>query len=277
METLIGMDPNGVLTGVRLIFHSEPIVLIGLKDENYLEFIKQYPGKGIKQELSIGKEISMDAITGATVTAVVQNAIILRSARKVASLTGMLEFARVTKLKISEKFNKLSWEELLNSGAVKNIAVTTKELSGKGGELYLDLYFGIVTVPSIGRNILGDKFYNETIDILEKGESAIFIFSKGEGSFKGSGFARGGVFDRFNLAQEDRVYVFRDRDYRILTDIKTKDAPVIREGGLFIIRGKDFDPVSPFDFNLVLPYRIEGKKAFRSFTVEYKIPERFLE
>lgn len=112
---------------------------------------------------------------------------------------------------------------------------------------------------------------------MKKGESAIFIFSRGEGSFKGSGFARGGVFERFNLEQEDRVYIFRDKDYGILTDIKAKGAPAIKEGGLFIVREKDFDPAAPFKFNLVLPYRIKVKKEFQSFSVDYKIPDRFLE
>ena len=77
LETLIGMDTNGTITGVKLLFHSEPIVLIGIKEDNYLNFIKQYKGKNIKDPVSVGKDISMDAITGATVTAVVQNSIIL--------------------------------------------------------------------------------------------------------------------------------------------------------------------------------------------------------
>ncbi len=91
METLIGIDTKGNITGVKLLFHSEPIVLIGLKEDNYQRFLKQYPGKSILQPLSVGKEVTMDAITGATVTAVVQNAIILGSARKVATETGLIK------------------------------------------------------------------------------------------------------------------------------------------------------------------------------------------
>lgn len=277
METLIGMDKNGAITGVKIVFHSEPIVLIGLKEENYQKFIKQYNGKNIRYALSVSKEISMDAVTGATVSAVVQNAIILGSARKVAAETGMIAIAKKPGRKISEKFASLTWDELLKSGAVKNIAVTPKELGIEGEDVYLDLYFGGVTPPSIGRNVLGDDLYKATIGRLKDGESAIFIFSKGRGSFKGSGFARGGVFDRFNIEQEDRVYVFNEKDYRIFTDINAKDAPSIREGGIFIVRDKDFDPTVLFKFNLVLPYRVGIKKEFKSFSAEYKIPDRFLE
>ncbi len=278
LETLIGMDTSGTITGVKIIFHSEPIVLIGLKEENYQKFINQYKGKNILQNLSVGNDISMDAVTGATVTAVVQNAIILRSAKKVASQIGMIKFNKdTTDLKISKKFTPLNWEELLNSKAVKNIVVNSKDVGMDGEEAYLDLYFGIATVPSIGRSVLGDKLYKETIGRLKKGESAIFIFSRGKGSFKGSGFARGGVFDRISLEQKDRGYVFKDKDYRILTDIKSDNAPAIREGGLFIIRGKDFNPTNTFKFNLMFSYRVGSKKEFKSLSIDYKIPARFLE
>ncbi len=277
METLIGMDMNGTIAGVKLIFHSEPIVLIGLKEKNYLKFLKQYYGKSIKKEFSIGKGISMDTVTGATVTAVVHNAIILRSARKVASKAGILKVARRQGRSVRQEYKKLTWPELLKAGAVKNLRITTGDLGLAGNEIYLDLYYGVATVPSIGRNVLGETIYRDTMDTLEDGETAIFVFSRGEGSFKGSGFARGGIFDRFNLEQEDNVYMFRDADYRILTQIGVKGAPEIKEAGLFIVRGKDFDPTRPFRFNLVLPYREGGRKEFRSFKSEGTIPDEFLE
>lgn len=277
METLIGMDTGGIITGVKVLFHSEPIVLIGLKENNYLDFLRQYSGKNIRENVTVGKGISLDAITGATVTAVVQNAIIFKSARKVASLTGMIEYSKGPERRISRKFSEFSWKDLLKSEAIKKIAVTSRELGMEGRENYLDLYFGIATVPSIGLNVLGEKLYSETMNRLDKGESTIVVFSKGKGSFKGSGFARGGIFERFNIEQQERGYTFRDSDYTILTGIKAKGAPEIKEGGLFIIRGDDFNEGSQFRFNLVLPYRVGGKKEFKSFSSNYKIPDRFLE
>ncbi len=277
METLIGMDTEGRLTGVKIIFHSEPIVLIGLKEKNYQDFMKQYKGRSIKEELTVGKQISMDAITGATVTAVVQNAIILGSARKVAAVTGMMQFAKKKRGKISTKFRRLTWKELLESGAVRNLRVTSESLGMKSKEVYLDLYFAVVTPPSIGRSLLGDRLYSDIMKRLKNGGSAIVVFARGKGSFKGSGYARGGVFDRFNIEQQDRVFVFRDRDYRIVTEIKATGAPDIREGGVFIVRDAEFDQTSPFRFNLILPFRIGAKKEFKSFGAEYRLPERFLE
>ncbi len=278
LETFIGMDTNGTITGVKLIFHSEPIVLIGLKEEHYLDFIKQYKGKNIKTPISVGREISMDAITGATVTAVVQNSIILESARRVANVTGMIKVAKGKGRKISQKYSTLSWDELKKTGALKNIAIKSRDLGLEGDDVYLDLYFGIVTPPSIGRNLLGDTLYSDIMGRLKAGESAIAIFSKGKGSFKGTGFVRGGVFDRFNIEQGAKVYMLTDKDYRVLSDLHAKGAPSIDEGGVFIIRGRDFDPTESFKLNLVLPYRVSvTKKEFKSFHLDYEIPEKFLE
>ncbi len=277
METLIGMDTKGMITGVKLLFHSEPIVLIGLKEKQYLKFMEQYKDKDIKKTLSIGKQISMDAITGATITALVQNAIVTGSARKVASKTGMLQFAKGISRKISKIYNTQTWKELQDSKAIGNIAVNNKELGFKGDDIYIDLYFAIIDPPSIGINLLGDRRYKETKEKAKDGKSAILVASRGKGSFKGKAFARGGIFDRFSIEQEDRMYVFRDIDYRILTKIKAKGAPSTREGGVFIIKGEGFDPTKPFKFVLTLPYRVGFDMKFKSFSREYVIPDRFLE
>jgi NosR/NirI family nitrous oxide reductase transcriptional regulator len=278
LETLIGMDTKGTITGAKLLFHSEPIVLIGIKEDNYLDFIKQYKGKSIKDPVSVGKDISMDAITGATVTAVVQNSIILESGRRVAVEAGVIKVAKSKGLRISQKYSALTWDELKKSGALKELVVTSKELGLEGDDNFIDLYVCVVTPPTIGRNLLGDNLYKDIMSRLKDGGSAIAIFSKGKGSFKGTGFVRGGVFDRFNVEQGSKVYMFRDRNYRVLSDIQAKDAPSVSEGGVFIVEDKDFDPAVPFRLSLLFPYRVSTiKKDFKAYSIEYGLPERFLE
>lgn len=43
--TLIGMDTRGIITGVRVLKHSEPILLAGIDESTLLKFIDQYIGK----------------------------------------------------------------------------------------------------------------------------------------------------------------------------------------------------------------------------------------
>ncbi len=278
METLIGMDTEGNITGVKLIYHSEPIVMIGLREEQYHEFLKQYKGKNIKKELKVGKEISMDAITGATVTAVVQNSIIVNSARLLAEQLGILRVKAARRGKIKKTYEKLSWKELLKIGAVKRVRITSKDLGLPGNEVYLDLYFAVIDPPSVGRNVLQDRFYR---DAMERGANfTLLIFStEGKISFKGKGFARGGLFEGFNLEQGGMTHIFRESDYRIVTrkDLKVREITAFKEGGLFFVTNPDIDPTREFVFNLIVPYHVGGEKRIKTFSIPYRIPRRFLE
>ncbi len=277
METLIGMDTKGNITGVKLIYHSEPIVMIGLSEKQYHEFLKQYKGKNIKKELKVGKEISMDAITGATVTAVVQNSIIVNSARLLAEQLGIFKVEVTKGRRIKKKYEKLSWKELLKSGAVKRVKITAEDLGLKEKGIYLDLYFAVIDPPSVGRNLLKDSFYSYAMK--RKARFVLLIFStRGRVSFKGKGFARGGLFEGFNIEQGGLTYIFRETDYKIVSrkDLKVNITP-FKEGGLFFVTTADIDPTKKFIFNLIVPYRIGGEKKLKTFSVPYQIPRRFLE
>lgn len=277
IETLVGMDTAGNLTGVKVLYHSEPIVLIGLKEDNLNNFIAQYAGKSVIKGLSLGNDIKMDALTGATVTAEVENAIILESAKKVAAAAGLIKYSDKKGKKISQKFEAMGFSELVASGGVKNLIITSKDMGIESKEAYLDLYFGVVSAPTIGKNILGEKTFNEVMSTLKEGETPIFIVSRGQGSFKGSGFVRGGVFERFSIEQGSRTYVFTDKDYSILTELSAKGAPAIKEGGVFIIRAKDFDPTVPFKLKLMVSLREGATKKFHATAADYALADRFTE
>ena len=279
METLIGIDTEGNITGVKLIYHSEPIVLIGLSEKQYHEFLKQYKGKSIKGELRVGKEISMDVITGATVTAVVQNSIIVNSARMLAESLGILKARTATRRRrIKRTYERLSWDQLLKMGAVKRVRITGRDLGLESDDLYLDLYFGVMDPPSVGRNVLRDSVYRRA---MEEGASfVLLIFSTGgKVSFKGKGFARGGIFDGFNIEQAGVTHIFRETDYRIITrkELKINEITTFKEGGLFFVRSDRIDPAREFLLNLIVPFRMDGEKKVRNFSVPYRIPGRFLE
>ena len=100
MNTLVGMDTAGVITGIQIVRHSEPIVLIGLSEATIHEFTRQYQGKRITDRILISDDpqpgyVVVDAITGATVTAVAENATILEAGRLVGRTEGIVTAAQV--------------------------------------------------------------------------------------------------------------------------------------------------------------------------------------
>ncbi|MDP3221502.1 MAG: FMN-binding protein, partial [Rubrivivax sp.] len=94
--TLIGMDRAGRFVGVKILKHSEPILLLGIPESTLAEFNAQYLGKQVTQTIEVGPSrpeegvIGMDAISGATVTVIAQNQVITSSGQAVARQVGLI-------------------------------------------------------------------------------------------------------------------------------------------------------------------------------------------
>ncbi len=68
-------------------------------------------------------------------------------------------------------------------------------------DTFIDLYATHLNPPTIGRNLLGEAQYRTLMAELKPGEQAIAVMGSGRYSFKGSGYVRGGIFDRVQLRQ----------------------------------------------------------------------------
>ena len=62
--TLIGMDAAGRLTGVKVLKHSEPILLLGIPEAALTKFNDQYVGKDVHDNLEIGRSRPQENIVG---------------------------------------------------------------------------------------------------------------------------------------------------------------------------------------------------------------------
>jgi len=284
--TLIGMDTHGIVTGVRILRHSEPILLLGIPEAELTKFIKQYIGKFVGDKITVGKGsagqgmIGLDAITGATVTVIAQNQVILRSGLSVARQVGIIKPTIHPQAKYTEVTDKPDWPTMLKEGSVQRLKIDTREVGmPRSDQPYIDIYFGYLNTPAVGRSILGDSIYQGLMSRLGPGEHAIFMIASGLESFKGSGFVRGGIYDRVQVAQDMDSSTFRDLDYLNLYGIKAAGAPPYRESAIFIIRSPTFSAAYPW--NLVyLANKMDpqtGGRTFVNFSREYWVPDRYLE
>lgn len=284
--TLIGMDIHGIITGVRILRHSEPILLLGIPESELTRFIMQYLGKFVGDKIDVGKGrpqhgvIGVDAISGATVTVIAQNQVILRSGLGVARQVGIVKPTIRPQATFTDVAGKLDWQTMLKEGSVQRLRVAAREVGmADTGQPYIDLYFGYLNAPAVGRSVLGDTGYASLMARLEPGEHAIFMVADGMESFKGSGFVRGGIYDRVQVAQDIDTFTFRDLDYLNLYGIEAAGAPPYRESAIFIIRSPAFSGAYPWSL-VFLANKMDsqtGSRTFVSFDREYWLPGRYLE
>ncbi len=95
VTTLVAIDIQGRIAGLRILRHEEPILVIGITDQDLATYIDQYTGKLVTDRVKIGggeREgyVAIDGISGATITVMVLNRTIMLAARKVAASRGLI-------------------------------------------------------------------------------------------------------------------------------------------------------------------------------------------
>jgi polyferredoxin len=93
INTLVGFDLSGRITGVQIVGHEEPILLAGISENQLQRFVAQYRDKGVFDRISVGGtragHVTIDTISGATITVMVENATLMQSVRRVALARGL--------------------------------------------------------------------------------------------------------------------------------------------------------------------------------------------
>jgi NosR/NirI family nitrous oxide reductase transcriptional regulator len=287
--TLIGMDVEGRFVGVKVLKHSEPILLLGIPESALLKFNDQYLGKNVQDRIEVGQSrpdenvLGVDAISGATVTVIAQNQVIMTSGAAVARQVGII--APVVREPVHyvdpvPGAEPPDWAALVSQGAVRKLIVQPEQVGlPKTGQPFIELWFGALNSPIVGPAILGQSNWQSLMSRLKEGENALFIIrTAGPESFKGSGFVRGGIYDRVHVRQEGDTFTFRDTDMLNLYGIAAKGAPVFNESAIFIIRSTAFSTAYPWRLGMLANKvdRDTGAKTFTAFDTEYWLPAQYL-
>ncbi|MBX6742779.1 MAG: regulatory protein NosR [Acetobacteraceae bacterium] len=306
IRILVGIDTKGVIRGLKIVEHHEPIVLIGIPERRIVAAVNKLVGTDMVP-IASGAERppQVDIVSGATVTvlvigdSVVRSAVqLIRSGRIAAGSSGAVPSAMVppvTKTIESGTGEIRDWESLLGDGSVRRLHLTIGEVNeafarsgnaeaaanpepGDRDETFIDLYVAPVTIPTVGRSLLGDQAYEQLRQRLTLGQQAIVVAGNGIYSFKGSGYVRGGIFDRIELLQDGRSTRFRDRNHTRLGDLAAAGAPQLSEIALFTMP-PDFalDLTEPWSLQLLVQRSVGAReKAFLSFDLNYTTPEKYI-
>ena len=302
IHVLVAIDQQGKLLRAKLVKHSEPIVLVGIPERKIKALTESYSGFDVVAEVAeSGSGHNLEIISGATVTVMIIDDSIIRSSIKVARALGLgglkATVASTDPQYVVDTKNTaiIDWATLTGEGSVRKLSLDVGQINAafeKTGNLraikraepgapdaaYIDMNTALVSVPSIGRSLLGDAEFKNLQNWLEDGEQAIMLMGRGRYSFKGSGYVRGGIFDRIQLIQDENSVRFRDRQHRRIGDIAADGAPTFTEIDLFKIPADSgFDVSKPWRIQLLVQ-RATGpvEKTFITFDLGYNLPAKYL-
>ena len=295
VNMLVAIDTKGSILTVDVLEHHEPILLVGIPEQKLYTFADQYQGIAVTERIKIGGQpgdgmTHIDGLSGATVTVMVMNQGVMRAATLVAREKGIIaadEQAKLPRASVDQAvFSEADWVTLTGDGSIRRLSLdegTVEEAfvgtegasaepmsAEEAKEPFTDIYYTQLDIPTIGKNLLGESEYNWLIETLKPGEHAIGLMGNGF-SFKGSGYVRGGIFDRFQIHQGDNEFSFRDVDHYRINDLYATGVPHFREMSIFIIREHhEFDPGSPWQLELLVR-RQTGPvdSVFTSFKADY--------
>ncbi|MFX0541961.1 4Fe-4S binding protein [Roseovarius sp. S4756] len=303
IHTMVAVDDDAIVLGVKLVKHSEPIVLIGIPDSKIQALAADYAGLDlVKEAESGGTAHELDIIAGATVTIMVIDDSIVRAGLKVArdlGLGGLTAPDAPTGPTFEINFEATApqdWETLAGDGTLRRLSLNVGEVNAAFEAMddpraakralkdppetnFIDMYMGLVSVPAVGEALLGSAENANLQDWLEEGEHAIMVAGDGIYSFKGSGYVRGGIFDRIVLIQGDTSVRFRDKMHRRLGAVAAEGAPDFSETDLFKIPADaGFDPTEPFRLQLLVQRDVAAiERIFTTFEMSYDLPAHYMQ
>ena len=271
LVTLIGMDGEGIIRGAKVLHHSEPILLVGIPEKALTTFVDRYVGRFVGDKVVIGKStdptaFSIDVISGATVTALAQNQTILGASRKLALGVGVLSASGSGKGRFVAQERPWTWQEMEREGVFGRLTVTDAQMGVAGVGAFVDLFFTIADPPQVGVALLGKRNYDWMMKRAGDDRHLVVILGRGSNSFKGSGYVRGGIFDRVRIEQGMDQVIFRDTDFFNLSRPHAAGAPDFKEAAVFIAPHDKLHPGRPFDL-VFIGSQYDGKGGFsRSFS-----------
>ena len=274
---LVGLDLKGRILGVRLVHHSEPIAILGLKDDALHAFTQNYPGHDIATGVDIVSELSssvlgagsfsqrsvpgaeaaakVDAVSRATTSSVLMSDAIVRGARVVARSRGILPASGAGALRVDvDRFSANDWPSLAGMGAIARLRLTYGEVRAKFAEssegrvmigdpsaapddVLIDLFVALATPAGIGINLLGETWYNQYTAGRSIDDQMILVATSGVYRILDGDWEHAAALSSIELTQGANTIHIAGKQIRGLPFLHAKNAPELSERALIFFRG----------------------------------------
>jgi len=246
MNLLVAIDAGGKFIDVEVLRQHEPVFLGGLGPAPLNDFVKQYQGKSLKQQITVsssygntraadgGSRVVLDGVAKATASVRIVNQSILAAALAVArARLGFVDPGSGAPPAVVKPlpFERMDLATLIRRGYVQRMvfsnteieklfagteaAGTDEEALQKPDATYVEVYVAYLNPPSIGQNLLGDTAWAKFKTYLLDDRPAFWIATRGRYALVDASFVPGTAPPRLSLSQNELPIELRDanRDY----------------------------------------------------------------
>ncbi len=307
INLLVALDAKGNFMDVQVVSHHEPVFLEGYGPQPLINFVNQYKGLSLTQNITIetgtrqksrmdGNNVRIDGVSKATASVRIINQTLLTSslavARKKLGFSGSHDPDQIARVK-ADYFETLTGTQLFGKNLIAHLALANREVekayAGTAGEgldtegsadpdgMFIDLYSALASVPSIGKNLLDAASWERLSGRLEKGDHAILVMWGGRYSITPEDFTPGTSPDRLSLKQGGLPIEMRDLDLELKLADGTPLSPeymkvfrVIAQTGLDLSKPLELSLEIKREKGMVYPEIIR-----KSFPYRIEVPERF--
>ena len=150
---VIGLGLDGIIAGARLTMHVEPIAILGRTDDDFHQYLTQFPGIDVRRGVSIvlgmsgavleGEKFAMcgtagdtsrlipvDAVSRTTTSSILFSDSIVRAARQVARSRGIALAAATARRGVNfDSFAPRTWPELVEEGSIAALRLTVGDVA----------------------------------------------------------------------------------------------------------------------------------------------------
>ena len=260
-DIIVALGTDGVIRGHELLEEHEPLISDGMIGPKKFElFLNGLNGTHITTSVSRGKtnlisnsrseeeQKRIDAVSGATISALSMKTAIINSALKVGYITEIITKTLQPLTLDSYSYTEKTWPELVADGSIGVLELTYGELRSKFGsqspseniplgsvkndnDIFVKLYVGLATIPSIGRNLFGVRAHRRFIENSREGEQQLFIGSEGPYSWIPPNPFLVPLFDLIKIRQGDITLPVLPENFYRARRLAIADYPALHNAG----------------------------------------------
>jgi NosR/NirI family nitrous oxide reductase transcriptional regulator len=293
-DIIVALDPEGMILGHHVLEEHEPLISenqISIADiSGFLALLHQFNIQTTRRP-HLKK---VDAISGATVSAMAMRRATMGAAVMVGYLKGIIADGGEGLTLDRYSFAERTWPKLVADGSIRELTVSYGDVRkafdgdtpdglelGPDQEPLATFYAALATPPSIGRNVFGARAFRQISQSATRGEQQVIIGSIGGYLWLPRNPWLVEVFDRVHIIQNGKSISLRPENFYPALRFAIEGAPRFRQAGRFRIPNESgFDPFQEWSVEIRVAPGADGEGVDEgpsvAFHVPYRVPARYV-